>query len=192
MYKKIFSKILILIIIFLGFFECNVYAEYPDSGDHDYKYEKYSITYHMVTCKNNDCTYEDYMVHSNLLNETITNGENILGIVYSSTESLDKYHKLVCDDCGEIIGIAEHLWIGGDTSAHTCLECGYVHSKANDSTKGRHYFDIEKISTAGNVTKCVLCGEYLKLTYESDSILSKLPKKEEYTMVGNPKPMREV
>lgn len=192
MNKKVFSKLLILFIVFTSVLISNVYAAYPDNGKHKYKYEKYSLSYHKVTCKNNNCTYKAYKTHSNTRSHVITNGEKILGITYSSTESLDKYHKLVCNNCGQIIGVAEHSWGGGDTSAHTCLECGYVHSKVNDATKGRHYFDIEKISTAGNVTKCVLCEEYLILTYEYDSTLSKLPKKEEYTMVGNPNPMKEV
>lgn len=105
---------------------------------------------------------------------------------------MDLYHKMVCDYCGEKTGVATHTWTGGNTSPHKCSGCSYVHSKKDDATKGRHYFILDKIRTAGLVVACDVCKEYLRLTYPSDSTLSKLPKKEEYTMVGNPNPMKEV
>ncbi|MBQ8299110.1 MAG: hypothetical protein IJX99_04480 [Clostridia bacterium] len=89
-------------------------------------------------------------------------------------------------------GVEAHKWTGGNTTAHKCSGCSYTHSKANDATKGLHYFNLDKIRVLGDVSPCAVCGEYLKLEYSSDSILDTLPKKEEYTMIGNPNPMEEV
>ena len=66
----------------------------------------------------------------------LTNGETVRGVTYSGNEDLDKYHKMVCDYCGEKTGVATHTWTGGNTSPHKCSGCSYVHSKKNDATKG--------------------------------------------------------
>ena len=150
-------------------------------------YTRYTDTQHKAKCS---CGYVGIRNH-NGSSVMLKSGETINGITYSSTEDLDTYHKVVCTGCGEVMGVEKHNWTGGNTSAHTCSSCSYVHSKKNDATKGLHYFDIEKIRFAGDVTPCVVCGEYLHLSYTSNSKLPKLPKKEEYTMVGNPNPMKE-
>ena len=172
--------------------KCDICGKYKSRQKHSFQYAKYSTFYHKVTCSNSSCSYLAYKSHANLSDVSLTKGEKVAGTTYGSVSDLDTYHKLVCDDCGEKTGVSEHVWTGGDTSAHKCSGCGYVHSKANDATKGRHYFDIEKINIAGNVAPCAVCGEYLTLEYAKSSVLSKLPKKEEYTMVGNPNPMKEV
>ena len=151
-------------------------------------YSRYSDTQHKARCS---CGYETLQGH-NSSPRMLNAGDVVLGTRYSSKEDLDKYHKMVCDACGTYTGVETHNWSGGSTSAHTCSSCSYVHSKKNDATQGRHYFNIDTIRAAGNVAPCVVCGEYLTLTYSSNSKLPNLPKKEEYTMVGNPHPMREV
>lgn len=155
---------------------------------HSFSYSKYNDTYHKVTC---GCGYSALRRH-NLLPNKLKNGETVRDISYSGTEVLDTYHKMVCSSCGEVTGVEEHKWTGGNTTAHKCGGCTYTHSKVNDATKGLHYFELEKIRLLGNVSPCVVCGEYLTLKYSNDSILDTLPKKEEYTMVGNPNPMKEV
>lgn len=100
----------------------------------------------------------------------------------------DTYHIGICS-CGYSTYLS-HNWTGGDTSAHTCSNCSYIHSKQNDATRGRHYFNLTEISTIGKIASCVICGEELELKYDTNTILNKLPAKEEYTMVGNPKPMQ--
>lgn len=109
-------------------------------------------------------------------------------MTYTKYNSL--YHTASCN-CG-YNERQEHYWSGGNVSAHRCTKCKYVHWKSRDETSGRHYFDLEKITKLGNVAPCVVCKKYLNLRYSSDSILPTLPKKEEYTMVGNPNPMKEV
>lgn len=101
----------------------------------------------------------------------------------------DSYHIGICS-CGYTKYLS-HSWTGGDTSPHKCGTCGYIHSKQNDATKGRHYFNLVNISTIGKIASCELCGAELELKYDSNTILDKLPAKEEYTMVGNPKPMQQ-
>ena len=150
-------------------------------------YTRYNETSHKAKCK---CGYVGIRGH-NGSPVRINKGDTVLGITYSSQDDLDTYHKLVCTSCGEYTGVEKHNWSGGSTSPHTCSSCSYVHSKKDSATKGLHYFDIDKIRIAGDVAPCVICGEYLKLSYTSDSKLPKLPKKEEYTMVGNPNPMKE-
>ena len=100
----------------------------------------------------------------------------------------DSYHIGICS-CGYSTYLS-HSWSGGDTSAHKCSTCGYFHSKQNDATRGRHYFDLTNISTIGKIASCGLCGAELELEYDTNTTLNKLPAKEEYTMVGNPKPMQ--
>ena len=153
-----------------------------------YSYSKYKEAYHKAKCS---CGYVGLEVHSPVAKE-IKAGETVKGTTYSTTEDLDTYHKLVCTKCDEKVGVTEHTWARGNTLAHRCSGCGRVHSKKNDATKGLHYFNIEKISYLGNVAVCEVCSAILKLEYTSDSILPTLPKKEEYTMVGNPNPMQEV
>ncbi len=154
---------------------------------HEFTFSQYNSTYHKATCS---CGYTTYKNHITSAYQ-ITDGENINGTTYTGEKSLDKYHKEKCTLCYKVTGVEEHNWSGGNTSAHKCSSCGRVHSKKNDATKGLHYFNIEKIRKAGEVAPCEVCDKYLTLTYASNSTLSQLPKKEEYTMVGNPAPMEE-
>ncbi len=170
------------------YYYCDKCGECNKRVAHTFSYSRYNANYHKAYCS---CGYVKYLSHSSSAYK-LSDGETVKGTTYSGTETLDKYHKMVCNVCGEVTGVAEHTWTGGNTSAHKCSGCGYYHSKKNDATKGRHYFNIEKIRKAGNVTFCEVCNQYLKLTYSSDSKLTELPKKEEYTMVGNPNPMKEV
>lgn len=163
--------------------KCNKRSTY-----HPFTYSKYSSTYHKASCS---CGYTTYKYHTSSAYQ-INNGENVKGTVYSGNDDLDTYHKTKCTLCSEVTGVEKHTWSGGNTSAHKCSGCGRVHSKKDDATKGLHYFNIEKIRKAGEVTACVVCKKYLTLTYSSDSILAELPKKEEYTMIGNPNPMEEM
>ena len=158
------------------------------STSHPFTYSKYNSTYHKATCS---CGYSTYKYHSTAAYQ-ISNGESVNGTVYSGNDALDKYHKIKCTLCYQITGVEEHSWSGGNTSAHKCSDCSRIHSKKDDATKGLHYFNIEKIRKAGEVAPCEVCGKYLTLTYASDSILAELPKKEEYTMIGNPTPMEEM
>lgn len=155
---------------------------------HSFSYSKYNDTYHKATC---GCGYSGLKSHNSLPSK-LKNGETVKGTTYSGTEALDTYHKMVCSSCKEVTGVEEHTWTGGNTTAHKCSGCSYVHSKVNDATKGLHYFELDKIRLLGEVSPCVVCGEYLTLKYSDDTILDTLPKKEEYTMVGNPNPMQEV
>lgn len=155
---------------------------------HSYTFSQYNLSYHKATCT---CGYTTYKSHT-IARYQLSNGENVNGTVYSGNEDLDTYHKTKCTLCYKVTGVEEHNWSGGSTSAHKCSNCARVHSKKDDATKGLHYFNIEKIRKAGDVAPCVVCDKYLKLTYSSNSILSELPKKEEYTMVGNPNPMEEM
>lgn len=155
---------------------------------HSYSYSKYDDTYHTATC---GCGYSALKTH-NPSPKKISDGETVKGTTYSGIEALDTYHKMVCSSCSEVTGVEEHDWSGGNTSAHKCSGCSYIHSKVNDSTGGLHYFELDKIRILGEVEPCKVCGEYLILEYSDDSILDTLPKKEEYTMVGNPNPMQEV
>ncbi len=152
-------------------------------------FSKYNSDYHYASCS---CGYTGLKKHNGSSKVKITLGETILGTTYSSVEDIDLYHRVDCGQCGEILGVEEHTWSGGDTTAHRCSSCSYEHSKKDDATKGLHYFDLDKISKVGDVANCEVCGEALHLKYSSDSDLPKLPKKEEYTMVGNPNPMEEV
>lgn len=151
-------------------------------------YERYNLTQHKATCS---CGYVGLQNHNEMAVK-LNAGDSVLSTTYSTNEDLDTYHKLVCANCSEVTGVDNHKWSGGNTSEHICSSCSYVHSKKYDATNGLHYFNIESIRVAGNVAPCEICGEYLTLTYESDSKLPKLPKKEEYTMVGNPNPMKEM
>ncbi len=101
----------------------------------------------------------------------------------------DRVHIAECP-CGYKTTVS-HNWVGGDVSAHECEDCGHIHSKANDATKGRHFFDIDAISRIGDVADCLVCGATLTTEYAKSNVLSTLPAKEEYTMVGNPNPMKE-
>ncbi len=163
--------------------KCNERSTY-----HPFTYSKYSSTYHKATCS---CGYTTYKYHTSSAYQ-LKNGENVNGTVYSGNDDLDTYHKTKCTLCSEITGVEKHTWSGGNTTAHKCSGCGRVHSKKDDATQGLHYFDIEKIRKAGEVAACKVCNKYLTLTYSSDSILAELPKKEEYTMIGNPEPMEEM
>lgn len=163
-------------------------GKYMGTESHGYvSYSRYNTTYHYATCS---CGYTGLKSH-NVQAKELKNGESVNGATYSGTENLDTYHKMVCRNCNTVTGVEAHNWTGGDTSAHTCSGCSYVHSKKNDATHGLHYFNLNKIRSAGDITTCVVCKAMLKLEYTSDNILSTLPKKEEYTMVGNPNPMLE-
>ena len=158
------------------------------STSHPFTYSKYNDTYHKATCS---CGYTTYKYHTSSAYQ-LTDGESVNGNVYSGNDDLDNYHKTKCTLCYQVTGVEKHTWSGGNTTAHKCSSCNRVHSKKNDATKGLHYFNIEKIRKAGDVAACVVCKKYLTLTYASDSILAELPKKEEYTMIGNPTPMEEM
>lgn len=101
----------------------------------------------------------------------------------------DNTHRGTCA-CGYSF-VESHEWTGGNVSAHICVDCSFVHPKSKDATAGLHCFAIDKIRTLGDVAPCVVCGENLSLKFSADTVLDKLPKKEEYTMVGNPNPMKE-
>lgn len=165
-------------------------GKYLGLEDHETEYcTKYNDTFHRTHC---ECGYVGVQMHINLEAEQLSAGEYVKGKRYSTKEDLDTYHKVTCIDCDEKLGVDEHTWARGSTMAHRCSGCGRVHSKQNDATKGLHYFNIEKITHLGNVGTCEVCNAILQLEYTGGSILPHLPKKEEYTMVGNPNPMKEV
>lgn len=161
---------------------------YMGTRYHNYSYSKYNSGYHKATC---GCGYSGLKAHSEA-GKIISMNEIIDGAIYNDLDSIDTYHRSICGKCNEDLGVSKHDWTGGDITVHKCSTCSYIHSKSTDATQGLHYFDIEKIRVAGEVGPCVVCGKKLKLEYTDDTILTKLPKKEEYTMVGNPNPMKEV
>lgn len=151
-------------------------------------FSRYSETLHYASC---GCGFSTLTSHSPTATK-LNRGEIVKGRIYVSDEDLDTYHKLVCGSCGEVLGVAEHTWTRGSTLAHKCSGCAYEHSKKKDATKGLHYFNISKINILGDVAPCEVCESCLNLEFAEGSKLPTLPKKEEYTMVGNPNPMREV
>lgn len=168
-----------------GYCSCGKYmGEYWHSYNTFTQYDKNN---HIGECS---CGYSTYLSHVDSY-VSITKGEVIEGVSYNTDEQLDNNHKVICRDCDEFLRVENHKWSGGDVSPHKCSKCSYVHSKQYDATKGRHYFNLTSISSIGSIAKCQVCTEYLTLEYEKGCLLPKLPPKEKYTMIGNPKPMQE-